>query len=543
MKLRYYQDEAIDAVPAYYMAGNVGNPLIALPTGTGKSLVIAGALKRYYETWQNQRFIVLTHVKELVEQNANKLFNLWPSAPAGIYSAGLKSRDTALPIIFGGIASVAKNIEAFGRRDLAFVDEAHLLSPNVNTMYQKVFAMLRELNPNLKVVGLTATPYRLGQGLLTDGGLFTDVIYDLTGIEGFNRLLAEGYLAPVRPKRTGVELDVSGVGLNNGEFAAGALEAAVDTDELTYAAVRETVEQGQNRKAWLVFASGIHHAEHVAEMLRKFGVAAAAVHSRMSSAERDEAIADFKTGKLRALVNKDVLTTGFDHPPVDLISMLRPTMSPGLWVQMLGRGTRPFEGKDDCLVLDFAGNTRRLGPINDPVLPKAKGKGGGGRVPIKLCQACGTYNHISAKFCEKCGEDLATEDSGIGLTPEASTAELIRTTLPIIETFPVDMVLYARHTKRTDDEDAPPTMKVTYVCGIRGFSEWHAFDNEGFGGKKARTWWRERSNYEPPRPGLHYPYDTATDAALSATEQLRRPARVRVNVNTQYPRIVGYEWA
>lgn len=548
MALRWYQEEAIDSLFTYFSEyGGTdkdgkpveANPVIALPTGTGKSLVIGGFVQRVMSMWPGQRFMALTHVKELIEQNANKLTDLWPNAPLGIYSAGLKQRDTALPIIFGGVASVVNNIEMFGWRDILMIDECHLVSPKSETMYGEVIRGLRRVNPFLKVIGLTATAFRLGQGRITDGGLFTHVCYDQTGVESFNRLIAEGYLSPLIPKRTRTELDVSSVGMNNGEFAAGQLQDAVDKQEITYAALQEACEYGYDRRSWLVFASGVEHAEHVAQMLNYMGVPAAAVHAKTKN--REEVIKAFKRGELRALVNNNVLTTGFDYPPIDLIIMLRPTMSPGLWVQMLGRGTRPWAGgyldigngeqvyiegpKQNCLVLDFAGNTRRLGPINDPVIPKRK-SGLPGDAPVKICEACGVYNHTSARFCVNCGTEFIFETK---IDAHAATEELLRSDLPIVETFDIDRVFYHRHGK----EGSPPMIKVQYYCGMRMFNEFVCLEHPGFAAKKARDWWRQRHWGEPP---------ATTDEALRYLSELRVPRRVRVWVNKKYPEVLGYEY-
>ena len=406
-------------------------------------------------------------------------------------------------------------------------------------MYGEVIRGLRRVNPFLKVIGLTATAFRLGQGRITDGGLFTHVCYDQTGVESFNRLIAEGYLAPLIPKRTRTELDVSNVGMNNGEFAAGALQDAVDKQEITYAALQEACEYGHDRRSWLVFASGVEHAEHVAQMLNYMGVPAAAVHAKTKN--REEVIKAFKRGELRALVNNNVLTTGFDYPPIDLIIMLRPTMSPGLWVQMLGRGTRPWAGgyldigngeqvyiegpKHNCLVLDFAGNTRRLGPINDPVIPKRK-SGLPGDAPVKICEACGVYNHTSARFCVNCGTEFIFETK---IDAHAATEELLRSDLPVVETFEVDRVFYHRHGK----EGSPPMIKVQYYCGMRMFNEFVCLEHPGFAAKKARDWWRQRHWGEPP---------ATTDEALRYLSELRVPRRVRVWVNKKYPEILGHEY-
>ena len=398
---RWYQENAVVSLFQFFQE-KTGNPVIALPTGTGKSLVIGMFLQRAFYYYPNTRAIMLTHVKELIKQDVDAIETIWPGAPVGIFSSGLKRTDINFPIIYGGVASVNKCVAAFGWRDLVIIDECHLLSPEAATMYQKIIAELRQINPNLKVIGFSATPWRHGVGYITEGGIFTDICYDLTTIEGFARLIAEGYLVPLFPKKTMTKIDVSNVGVTHGEFVQSQLQKAVDKDEITYHALQELVSYGHNRYSWLVFASGIEHAEHVAAALSYFNIPATAIHSKIPDSERDRRIAAFKSGQIRCVVNNNVLTTGFDHPPIDLIGMLRPTMSTALWVQMLGRGTRPSPAtyKANCLVLDFAGNTARLGPINDPRIPKKKGPGTGD-APIKICPVCEGYNHPRAVFCEQ----------------------------------------------------------------------------------------------------------------------------------------------
>lgn len=543
---RWYQDEGEYAIFDYFQSGNTGNPVVAMPTGVGKSIVIANFIRRVFENWPNQRIMMLTHVKELIEQNAEKLMSVWPTAPLGIYSAGLKSRDMILPVVFGGVQSVSKAIKKsietddgtpehlkhFGWRDLVIIDECHLLGPNEDTMYQFVINELLKINPHLKVIGLTATPYRLKQGMITDeGGLFTDICYDITGIEAFNRLIAEGYLSPLIPKQTNVEIDTSNVGMNRGDFNNKQLNDAAD--EITYEAVKEMVEQGYDRKSWLVFASGVENAEHVASMLQSFGIPAAASHSKLKAKENDARIKAFKSGELRALVNNNKLTTGFDHPPIDLIAMLRPTMSPGLWVQMLGRGTRPSPDtqKENCLVLDFAGNTRRLGPINDPVKPKKPGKGGGD-APVRICEVCGVYNHASARECMSCGNEFSFETK---IFSTAGTDELLRSNTPIVEYFNVQKCIYNLHEKKNADGilTSPPSIKVSYFCGFQMFNEWVCLEHNGLPAKRARDWWRQRHFEEPP---------VTTYEALQKVSQLRVPTRIRVWTNKKYPEILSVEW-
>jgi DNA repair protein RadD len=256
----------------------------------------------------------------------------------------------------------------------------------------------------------------------------------------------------------------------------------------------------------------------------------------MPTAERDEAIKKFKSGEVRAVVNVGVLTTGFDFPEIDLIIMLRPTASSVLMVQMLGRGTRPAPNKDNCLVLDFSGNIRRLGPINDPVIPKKKGSKGG-PAPVKECPTCGCYTHTSVRFCECCGHEFVFQ---VKITHTAATTEIIRENAVTVEVFAVDEIVFSRHEKL----DKPPTLKVSYYCGLRTFNEYVCFEHEGFARKKAHDWWNERTTYQVTHKrvkeeGLSTIPSTISDA-LDYADMLQRPTHLRVWMNKKYPEILAY---
>lgn len=580
IKLRWYQEEAVQALfdffndPARAHSQEPANPLVCLPTGTGKSVVIAEFFRRALIMYPGTRAIMATHVKELIRQNAAKMLEIWPLAPLGVYSAGLKQRDTMQPLIFGGVQSMVGKFPLLGKRDLLGIDEAHLLSPNADTSYVKLIEELTKgpagIGPNspnvnawLKVIGFTATPYRLGLGPMTNGPLFTHVVYDLCNIDGFNRLLADGFLCPLIPRRTNVTLDVSGVGMSQGEFKAGELQAAVDVETVTYGALKQVVEEGQDRACWLIFASGVEHAEHVAEMMNSiFGIPTVCMHSKKTDAENDEAFAAWKSGKARAAVSMNKLTTGVDHKPVDLIAMLRPTMSPGLWVQMLGRGTRPYDyltetnrelatnfpfTKNNCLVLDFAGNTRRLGPINDPVIPRPKGSGPPGDAPVRICEAiingvqCNTYNHASARECIVCGTEFTFAEK---LNRNASNLELLRSDLPQIEPYEVKHMVLIAHTSKASGR---ASIRVAYFCGLKTFYEYISVESPvNFFRKKSRDWFRQRFHYSDGRhswePGWDEDVPTTNAKVLELVGELRAPRRINVWVNKQTPEIMGYEF-
>lgn len=545
---RWYQTEAVESIGPYYAGDKRGrHPLIGLPTGTGKGLVNTRLVQMIHRHYPWHRGMCLTHSKKLIEQNANKLAQEWSNAPIGICSAGLNSRDYAQPIIFGGIQTIVGKHELFGHRDYIIIDEAHLVSDSESTSYVKFLTELRKVNPDLTVIGLTATLYRMKMGMLTEGRLFTDVAYNLTTLEGFNRLLSEGFIAPLIPQPTDTTFNMSGVGKSGGDYAQNAAQDAVDTNEIVEACCAEMVEKAWDRHCCMVFAQGVEHAEHIAQVLTSMNQSAVAVHSKKK--ESDDLIEDFKKAKFKWLINFGMLTTGFDHPPIDFIGMMRATLSPGLWVQMLGRGTRPYDGrlmdqyirgfeyiKYNCLVLDFAGNALKLGPINDPVLPRKPGKGGGD-APIKLCERivggrkCKTYNHASARFCCLCGGEF--DIGGAELMRQAGTTEIMRGAAepPDVQVLDCSFVLYSLIEKN----GSPPMMRASYRCGTKNYDEIICLEHKTFAQKRAVEWWNKKYGTVPN--------STEHGLRIAKSGVLPTPKRLRVWVNKKpYPEVMNYEY-
>jgi DNA repair protein RadD len=537
-KLRYYQREQHDAIFNYYANGGRGNPLIAAPTGTGKSMSIAAIFYSMLTNWPHVRGLMCTHVKELVKQNAEEIWKHWSQAPVGIFSSGLKRREFVQPILFCGIGSIANNLDLLGHRDFMVIDEAHLVPPKVNTRYQRVIAHFKARNPNFTIIGLSATIFRLGQGKLTEelekgNRIFTDIVCDQTTPEWFAKFIAEGFMSPLVSKRTKLQLDINGVTISNGELNQTQLQNRVDIEAITQAALEETMHYGEDRKCWLVFASGIEHAEHIASMLNTQGVPSAAVHSdktRISEGERDRRLIAFKEGKIRALVCYRMYTTGHNNQMIDLIVDLYPTVSAALHVQKYGRGTRPYRcaqyTKQNCLVLDFSGNTKRLGPIDDPLIPKPKG-GTVGTAPIKICTACSTYNHISKPVCDCCGSAFSFKTK---ITETAAELPVMSTEPPVVHWYDVGRVIYNLHTK----EYCPDSIKVNYLCPQGGqFNEYVCPMHTGFARHRALEWWRQRFSIEPPE---------TTREWLQHLSKARVPSKIRVHVNKKYPEILSCEF-
>ena len=749
--LRDYQTRTIDQLYQWFEAGNKGNPCLVLPTGSGKSHIIAALCKDALQSWPETRILMLTHVRELISQNAEKMRQHWPNAPMGIYSAGLRQKELGEPITFAGIQSVRTKAKEIGHVDLVIIDECFVAGTkistpkgqididkvrcgdlvfntrgvgtveavschsvletllvelddgtkfectgnhpiftnsgwrqaekleigtplfriedmsclwsrvqtldqkgrqrksnfsNVGTILGKAELLLREVckeitpdgsecrstqtnagnfkknqastysawrkraiaafatvsttscvrgrmdggicnqdqsgaferdiseclqsghllsgkddlhrigwgeswqrreenagqeerpisckprvarvsrikrespvlvfnlqvsghpsyfangiaahnchlvshkdeggyrtllsdiyrtNPNVRVIGLTASPYRLGHGYITDKPAIFDALIQPTSIE---ELIHKGFLSTLRSKLTATKLEVDGVHKRGGEYIESELQAAVDTTDKNRLVAAEIVRLGHTRKSWLVFCAGVAHAQHIAEALNNEGINTECVTGETPSAERDRILTEFKAGRITALTNANVLTTGFDAPGIDLIAMLRPTMSPGLYVQMAGRGLRIAPDKTDCLVLDFAGVVEQHGPITAVRAPPRKGDKVG-EAPVKVCENCQEICALSVRVCPACGEPF----------PEPVRPALKLHNQDIMGQDGTDLEVTAwtwrKHISRASGKEM---LSVTYYGGLSDtpVTEYLAVTHDGYAGEKSR---------------------------------------------------------
>lgn len=495
---------------------------------SGKSVMIGAFTRRACSEYPATRVLVATHVKELIEQNFARLKAVWPEANAGIYAAGIGRRDVGNQVTVASIQSIYKRALQLGRYDLILVDEAHLIPPKSEGMYRTFLDAAERINPHVKVIGWTATPYRLRQGMLFegDGALFDGVAAEIT----IGELLEAGHLCRLTTEPVRTRTSTDQVGTRQGEYITSQLAAAVDVSDVTAAAAREIVELGRDRSTWLVFAVTVKHAEHVRDALEAHGVRAAVVTGKTPKRERERTLVAYKQGHIRALVNVDVLTTGFDHPGIDLVAFLRPTLSPGLYLQMAGRGMRTAPGKADCLVLDFAGNIDRHGPVDSVRPPKAPdpSKGGGGAVE-KACPECYATIHASAPLCPRCGHQFPAQPAH---EATASDAEILSNSKPPeAETLEVSEVRYSRHQK----PGKAASLRVDYYAGLhRVASEWVCLEHGGYAQARARLWWVERR-----RPDVSSRAPDSVNEALERTHELAEPVSIQVQKRARYNDVVG----
>lgn len=523
MQLRYYQSDAVQAV-IKHLHEYENNPCVEIPTGGGKTPVIATLARYAVEQW-GARVAIVSHVKELLEQSVDKLRMVAPGLDVGVYSAGLGRRDKKQSVIVAGIQSVHKRAFEVGPFHLVIVDEAHLIPPAGDGMYQSFIRDLKLMAPKMRVVGLTATPYRMSTGLICHkDNVLNQICYQIS----VKTLINQWFLCKLRSKR-GLRVDLSNVHQRGGEFIEAEMQAAMMG--VVKPAVDELLKLSEGRKSVLVFCAGVEHAETVLGLIRAAGHVAELITGETSAGLRASHIEDFKTGNLRFLVNVMVLTTGFDAPNVDCVAIMRATLSPGLFYQMVGRGFRLSENKEDCLVLDFGQNLDRHGPVDQIEAKDARRPGDTtGEAKSKTCPRCECEVFISLMYCPNCGHQFYEMKSRH--EPNATDAAVLSSE---IESELVDVrdVLFVKHFKRSDPE-APPTMRVQYQIGnVRTACEWICIEHTGFAQTKAKLWWRKHSP-EPFPDSVDEAIRLGKDGFIGTAKQLR----IRFPNGQKWPDIV-----
>lgn len=398
-ELRPYQREAAQAAMSDLACGR--NPVIELPTGTGKSVVIGEICRQFLNTSPHARVLVLAHVGELIVQNAAWIERM--VGRVGVVSAGHARAEYGRAVTVGTIQTVANRLDRIGEVDLVIIDEAHRVPLADGSQYRTTINEIRRARPAARVVGLSATPYRLDGGSLVGQGIFDRVCYRAE----LPAMWRDGYLAPLKimgSAELSRKIDAAKMGTRGGEFRSEDVDAAVRPLAADTAA--DLALRARDRQSAIVFASGIDHALDLAAQLDAHGRRVACIFGETSREERARIIEGFRSKEIDTLVNVDVLTTGFDAPNVDCVAICRPTMSPSLYIQMLGRGLRLAPGKRDCLLLDYGCNVLRHGEPQHVKPENATEKSA--RPRGRYCPACGSLcAHAQAKCA--CGYEWPAE--------------------------------------------------------------------------------------------------------------------------------------
>lgn len=552
LKPRDYQQDAAQSFFDYYAAGNKGNPIISAATGAGKSLILAEIIRRVMTGYANQRVIMATHVATLVSQNAQKIIAQYPNCNLGIYSAGLGKKQPWADVVYGGIQSMYKHPEKFGKRDILFIDEAHLLSPESEGMYMKFIKALKKENPYLVVVGLSATPWRQKGGSLTKqkNAIFTDIIYDIS----LGYLIKRGYLTGLVGKSSIIQADLSGVKKIGGEFNLAQLEKAFDKEELTNAALDEVEILAKDRKYFLFFCSGLDHCAHVEANLKTRGWECYTITSKTTQNERNYLLEKFRKSPGRiALINNTVLTTGTDLPNADCLVFLRGTHSSVLFIQICGRVARPVYAdgydlstdvgrlaaiahgpKPSSLILDYGSNIQRFGAVDLIEAPHSREKSVSSEPtspPQKICPTCREPLHVTALECH-CGYIFDAPDR---INHESTASTLAIMSHEIVPTrHKIKNVIYNSHVAKS----GVPCLRVQYYDAM-GFlaSEYIPFSQFGDVRKKANDWFYEVADEEH-----HNKLPKNTDEALALKHLYNPPEFIYMKKRGKYSDIISREY-
>lgn len=393
--LRPNQIGAADAVEAAFRAG-INRPLVDSCVGSGKSLIMGELSRREVE--RGGRALILAHTRELVEQNAGACRMLGLST--GVNAAALGERCWRAPVISAAIQSVYKSAASFGPITLVLADECHLWPHSESGMYRQLARGL----PYARIAGVSGTTFRMQGGSLVEGegAPFDKVVYTYSIVDG----IRDGYLVPAFSVGAQDVIDTDKLRVRQGEFTNESQDAQMIAAMDNH--IIQMVAAGEDRRAWLVFEASVKAARAMAERMNQWNIPTGLVLGETPAGERERTIDAFRRGELRALVNRDTLTTGFDVQTVDMLVMRRATKSLGLYIQMTGRllrtiggnmGASIAAGKADGIVLDFAGNIERHGPLD--FIQRRDSK-----VRFSKCEECGTRNAGAAAKCWSCGATM-----------------------------------------------------------------------------------------------------------------------------------------
>lgn len=533
IKPRWYQDEMVDAL--INSVNKSLHPVAAAPTASGKSIVLVKMCAKYLKK-NNKDILILSHTKEILKQDYMAL-KKYGFRDFGLYSAGLDKRETGRRITVAGIQSVYNKPELFKNVGIVIVDECHLVSPDDETMYRKLFNKI-----DAQFCGLTATPYRLGSGFIYTGenALFNDLCYDLTTFENFNRLVEEGYLSKLVTKPTTTKLNTAKLKLVGGDFKQNQMSSEFDKEKINRAIIKEIVEAGVDYKRWLIFAIDIEHAEHLEKLFIEHGILAKAIHSKMED-DRDDVLDAARKGIIRAVINVDILTTGYDDPEIDLLAIVRPTDSPSLHVQINGRGMRIFPGKDHCLVMDFAGNTARLGAINDIQIDDKgfKKEKKDDDKPTRICPECKVEISTRYRTCTECGYEFPVIErktyEKLSITASNDEVFLFKKKLATPDVWRGVVDVSVRRKKGYGRR--PDSMYVDYLTTAGTVHEQICYDHDGYAKHKANLFVRSRLGYIE---NLRMPFDL--DELFLASKYFRKPKEIRADTSTKYHKVLDIKW-
>ena len=501
---------------------------LQLPTGGGKGFIISFFSKIVREENPRARILVAVDNQDLITENYAKMVKFWPNAPCGIYSSGLNRRDVGDPILHIGIQSVKGRAKELGLYDYVFIDEAHMVHHKDEGEYRAFLNGVAAVNPNVRFIGLTATPWRMGHPghIAENGAFFTDLIEVVT----IEELVALGFLAPLHSKHMAHQYDVSSVKKRGGEYIESDLQKILNTDQQNIDVVDETVARAEalGCKSWIVFCTGVDHAVAICELLNNRGIDSRVLTGKTPKRERKQMIADFKAGKFTAFVSVEVLIKGFDHPATDLGVMLRPTKSKVLFVQMVGRIMRAAPGKVCGYVFDFAGLVEEHGPVT-LVSADYKVKQSGDPL-VKPCPECHELVHLSVMTCPEC----------LYVFPPPPPPPIVLSNLDIMkpDIFEMEAVAWDWMVKLSKKDGTPMAMVRYYDAFMGSVNEFFFVCHNN----RMRTYWQDRFAQVAQMAGVSLDGVTGITAYTKRMNTGKPPNVVKYQKDGRYFKVIDRVW-
>ena len=543
IELRPYQIEVLEAL----QAGLRDNYILLLQaaTGAGKTTTLTRLIRKYYYEQPARRFLILMHKQELVTQFVGSFQHHTdvPVSDIGICCASLTDDcDLSKRITIASVQSFAKKMDQFGGADLVIVDEAHRISHDEKSQYRVVLNKLREYWPEHRVIGCTATSYRLSHGEIYGTrcrpgriNFFPALTCRIT----YSRLLSEGHLCKligrVKPDSALVD-DLSRIAMSNGDYAIGQLGDMMAKPVHTESAVDALEEFGEGRSKVCVFACTIAHTEALVKAFTNRGHTAVPIHSKLTPIERAANMEAWKAGSVRIGVSVNVLVEGVDIPALDCLIFCRPTLSPVIFIQATGRILRTFPGKEDALLIDLTKNTESFGTdLDNPKFTIPKGAEGEGDAPSKVCPGelsdgtfCGSNIHASLRYCPDCGFYFEPPEVIEGAIGDLKHVEFNKAEPP--ETYIVEEVFAESYVSKNSGKKM---LRVRYGCeGYQDFFDYVCLPDEysGYAVEKARTWWEEMSDE---------PFPDSVEEAVFLSESINCPTSIEVQKEGRFFKVLS----
>lgn len=546
-ELRPYQVSALDALHAAIQERDI--LLLQAATGAGKTVMIVRLINKYFHDHPGRNFLVVMHKKELVEQFVKSFFKFSdiPLADIGIACAGVnKTVSVGRRVTVASVQTLVNHLDKFPGADLVVVDETHRIGHDFASQYQKLMQTLRDYKPHHKVIGVTATAYRLGHGMIYGDRCKpgrTNFFPELTHRVTYKELVENNHLMPLRGFITSHESiteDLKAVKVS-GDYNLGQLGDVMSNARHIDSAVDGYEKYGLEHNSVCVFACTIEHAELLCEAFNKRGHRAVSIHSQLPPLVRDANLRAWQSGEVKVAVSINILVEGFDFPALSCLVFCRPTKSPTLYIQGIGRILRTSPGKKEALLIDLTDNTLEFGlDIDNPkfTIPR-NADGEGGDAPTKVCPGemndgtvCAEPVHAALKYCPVCGYEFETTEEVQAAMGEMKKVDFNK--LPDPEPYDVERVEYEAHESRNSGKTL---IKATYFTGYLNpkFHEWICLpDNyDGFAVNQARAWWEERTNE---------PFPETVEEFLFLSDTLMQPARIITVKEGKYHRVIDCQY-